>query len=76
MFLIYTRGFTSFILRCIILSRGEETIRFLVFKLVFSSALRSHFLMFSPMLFLLVKKSGNSVLFGFVLSSEQSEVNN
>ena len=30
--------------------------RFLAFKLVFTSALRSHFPMFSPMLFLLVKK--------------------
>ena len=57
--------------------RGEETIRFLVFKLVFTSAFRSYFPMFSPMLFLLVKKkNGNSVLFGFVLSSEQFEVNN
>ena len=51
-------------------ARGEETIRFLVFKWVFASAFRSYFPMFSHMLFLLVKKNGNSVLFGFVLSSE------
>ena len=45
-------------LRCIILSRGERrrNIRFLVFKLVFTSAFRCYFPMFSPMLFLLVKK--------------------
>ena len=36
----------------------------------------SYFPMFSPMIFLLAKKNGNHVLFGFVLSSEQSEVNN
>ena len=73
-FLIYTRGFyTTFIfhsLHCIILSRGGEA------KKQISSAFRSYFPMFSPMLLLLVKKNGNHVLFGFVLSSEQSEDNN
>ena len=38
------------------MARGEETIRFLVFKWVFISAFRSYFPMFSQMLFLLVKK--------------------
>ena len=48
---------------------GEETVRFLApFALKFP--------MFSPMLFLLVKKNGNHVLLGFVLSSEQTEANN
>ena len=52
-------------------ARDEETIRFLVFKWVFTMAFRSYYFpMFSEMLFLLVKKNGNSVLFGFVLSSE------
>ena len=40
----------------------------------FTSAFRSHFPTVSPMLLLLVK-NGNSVLFGFILSSEQFEVN-
>ena len=34
----------------------EETIRFLVFKLVITGAFRTYFPMFSQMLFLLVKK--------------------
>ena len=38
------------------MARGEETIRFLFFKWVFTSAFRSYFPMFSQMLFLLVKK--------------------
>ena len=37
-------------------ARDEETIRFLVFKWVFTRAFRSYFPMFSQMLFLLVKK--------------------
>ena len=42
------------------MARGEETIRFLVFKLVFTNIFRSYFPMVSEMLFLLVKKNGNS----------------
>ena len=45
------------------MARGEETIRFLVFKWVFTSAFRSYFPMFSQMLFLLVKKKMEILLY-------------
>ena len=74
-FLIYTWGFTTFIihsLHCIVLSRGARRKNYQTS--CFTSAFRSYFPTFSPMLLLLVK-NGNSVLFGFILSSEQFEVN-